>query len=45
MNEPAEDRAPFGSWPRTYVIVCIAASGTIALLYWLTAAFDLGVVK
>ncbi len=43
-NDPL-DPPPLGSWPRTYALVCIAATVTIALLYWLTAAFDLGAVK
>lgn len=42
-DEP--DPPPLHSWPRTYALVCIAATITIALLYWLTAAFDHGVVK
>ncbi len=43
-NDPL-DPAPLGSWPRTYLLVCIAAVVTIALLSWLTATFDLGPVR
>lgn len=51
MTDPAQpdprstDLPPLGSWAKTYALVCFAAVATIALLYWLTAAFDRGMVK
>ena len=39
------ERPPLGSWRLTYVIVCVCATVTIALLWWLTASFDLGPAK
>ena len=42
MDDPTQPAPPFGSWPRTYLLVCAIAALVIALLYWLTAAFDRG---
>ena len=39
------DDPPLGSWPKTYALACAAAMATIALLYWLTAAFDRGAIR
>jgi hypothetical protein len=42
MNDASQERPPFGSWPRTYLLVCAVAVAVIAVLWWLTAAFDKG---
>ena len=37
-----DERPPFGSWPKTYALALGFSALCIALLYWLTAAFNLG---
>lgn len=36
------ERPPLGSWPKTYVLVCVCAVLVIALLWWMSSAFDPG---
>ncbi|MSR39222.1 MAG: hypothetical protein EXS02_10350 [Planctomycetes bacterium] len=40
--EPKNESPPFGSWPRTYLLVCVTAVVIIALLLLLTIAFNKG---
>jgi len=44
---PTDDgeRPPLGSWRTTYVLVCALATLVMALLWWLTASFNLGAVR
>ena len=44
-HQTAPEEPPLGSWPKTYALACAAAVATIALLYWLTAAFDRGAIR
>jgi hypothetical protein len=41
---PTDDpeRPPLGSWPLTYALVIVLALLVIALLWWLTVAYDPG---
>jgi hypothetical protein len=36
-----EDPPPLGSWARIYALVIAFTLATFALLYWLTATFDI----
>ena len=40
-----EERPPLGSWTTTYALVCALATLVMALLWWLTASFNLGAVR
>ncbi len=41
-TEGEAERPPLGSWPKTYALVCACAVLVIALLWWLSAAFEPG---
>jgi len=40
QSEAHPERPPLGSWPKTYALVCACAVLVIALLWWMTSAFD-----
>lgn len=42
VNAPSPEVPPFGSWPRTYAMVCISAIAVILVLWWVTATYDQG---
>jgi hypothetical protein len=37
---PPPEAPPLGSWPRTYATVAVLAVLVMALLWWLTARFN-----
>ena len=39
-SEGEVERPPLGSWPMTYLLVCVCAVLVIALLWWMSSAFD-----
>ena len=39
-TEGEVERPPLGSWPLTYQLVCVCAVLVIALLWWMSSAFD-----
>jgi hypothetical protein len=45
MSQPPPDGTqampPFGSWPRTYAVVCLLAVAVMALLWWFTARWQI----
>lgn len=45
MSQPQPDGPeappPFGSWPRTYAVVCLLAVAVMALLRWFTARWQI----
>lgn len=40
-RSPVEPPPPFGSWARTYALVCLLAVAVMALLYWFTAHYQI----
>lgn len=39
-QEPSEERAPLGSWPRVYVLCCVVAVVVMVLLYWFASHYN-----
>jgi len=39
-QEPSEERVPLGSWPRLYMLCCVAALVVMALLWWFAAHYN-----
>lgn len=42
QSEGDAERPPLGSWPMTYALVCVSALLVIALLWWLSVAYEPG---
>ena len=40
QSEREVERPPLGSWSLTYLLVCVCAVLVIALLWWMSSAFD-----
>lgn len=41
----APNRPPFGSWPRTYLSVCVLAVVVMVVLYWFSSHFNVRMPK
>lgn len=41
-SEGQVERPPLGSWSMTYLLVCVCAVLVIALLWWMSSAFEPG---
>ena len=41
----APNRPPLGSWPRTYLLVCVLAIAVMAVLFWFSSHFNVRLPK
>ena len=41
LQPDPEGTPPFGSWARTYALVCVCAVAVIVLLYWFTQHYQI----